>query len=939
MNSYIKSTKIQKYFIFLIFGMALGASHSALAFKQRYHEQITEQILKDNGFDVDSADQAGDANWYTDLFEAKIAPAHADDNSFTGASARLVAKRNLIGDALQSCERRKALNAFGQALHTTQDIFSHSNSIDNGHPVSDLLNIIGGTAYCELPFFAPDGLVSGFFDLDGFKSTWPDPVGQCVTSTVGKCCHLTLNKDSPDEANGANHGLALDAASNATQEYLKIVEESIRTRFEEKSTQMLKLFKHKQRTVYFVIDDTGSMSNDIEGIQASANMFLDEILTGDEAPTLGLVSFKDAPFDQGIFCDIEQLRSNINTLVASDGDDCPEASNSAMLAALSHFPLIGSDMQSRGGRLILATDASAGDANLGGLVALFSALKGVSIDAILTGECEPEETSIAGAEASATHSAQFSSNEPSATRTPSASSNQIAATAASDPLTSPFAKDQLRALTQITGGVLFNVERSEVGQVVPTLLELSNPDTAVILSRTINLTNGSPIEFEVPIDETLKTQTNFMVTASQVGGLPVFSLYRPDGSIVLDSDADISRRTLSSVDSYTVTSPVVGNWHARLQGSGTIVFRVFGATHFQLNSVNLQTKEDFKTTRPEVEFVPLTGQPIVGASIVADLRLTTGPQTVFATLRRSDGSLIQELNSLEAIDGVRRYRASLTVPNESFIIEVTGKTPKGAAFVRDVTVPAAPQTVAVELSPSSSTVSPGTNAIINVRVRNVSSADTTFNLKANSSLGWVTSGPGAVTVAANSYSDVNFTIQVPLDTTEGSLNTFSLLVEDTTTPKIRNSASASLFAAGTSNQPPVCTSASAVPSSLFPPANKMKDIVIKGVTDPDGDAINLTVNKITQDEPVGGNDEKTKLCKKLPDGAGMGTSTPSVRATRNEVGDGRIYEITFTASDGRGESCTGTVHVAVPSTPITTAIDSGQKFDSTQCISNQGSQK
>jgi len=35
---------------------------------------------------------------------------------------------------LNACERRKALNALGEALHTVQDVFSHSNSIDNGIP-------------------------------------------------------------------------------------------------------------------------------------------------------------------------------------------------------------------------------------------------------------------------------------------------------------------------------------------------------------------------------------------------------------------------------------------------------------------------------------------------------------------------------------------------------------------------------------------------------------------------------------------------------------------------------------------------------------------------------------------------------------------------------------------------------------------------------------
>ncbi len=923
--------------------VSLGVSQNASAFKQRYHEQITEDILKNQGFDEDSADQVGDANWYTDVFEPHSTEAHVDDNSFSGASQRLKDKREAISNALQSCERREALNTFGQALHTAQDVFSHSNSIDNGHPIGNVLEMSGGAATCSLPDFAPGGLVSGYFDLSGYLDTMIpgfDPVGQCNTTTIGRCCHLFLNKDSPDEQNGGvviggknKHTLALDAAGIGTTQYLGLVEDDIRTRFPEKATQLLKMFKKKQRTVYFVIDDTGSMSGDIAGVQASANSFIDDIIAGDEAPTLGLVSFKDAPNDRGISCDTEQLRGDINALFASGGGDCPEASNSALLAALSNFPLIGSDMQARGGRLILATDASAGDADLGGQVALQSALKGVSIDAILTGDCVAETASAARSSLTTASSVSFSSNEPGTARTIApALAPTVAAAAASDPLTSPSARTQLRALTQITGGVLFNVERVEVGEVVPTLLELSKPDTAVIFNRTMALTSGAPVEFDVPIDDTLSLEATFMVTASQAGALPIFSLRRPDGSTVNDSDTGVIRRTLSSVDSYVIKTPTVGNWKIHFEGNGIFGVRVFGSTALQLNSVSLQTKEDvLKSTRPEVDFVPLTGQPVVGDAIVVDLRLTKAPQTVFASLRRSDSSLVQDL-TLEPIDGVRRYRANLTVPNENFIVEVRGTTAIGAAFVRDVVVPAIPQTVAVELSPSSSTVRPSTDAVISVRIRNVSPAASTFNLQALSSLGWAASGPATVTVAANSFSDVGYSVQVPLDATEGTLNTVTILAEDAISPSIRNSASASVFA-GALNLPPVCTAAIADPTVLWPPNHKLRNISIKGITDPDGDTINLTVNTITQDEPVRGSDhdedDGEKQCKKIPDGTGIGTSSPAVRADRDEKGNGRVYEIKFTASDGRGEICSGKVQVGVPREKDKTAVDSGQKFDST----------
>ena len=71
-----------------------------------------------------------------------------------------------------------------------------------------------------------------------------------------------------------------------------------------------------------------------------------------------------------------------------------------------------------------------------------------------------------------------------------------------------------------------------------------------------------------------------------------------------------------------------------------------------------------------------------------------------------------------------------------------------------------------------------------------------------------------------------------------------------------------------------------------------------------------------------------------PDGTGVGTATASVRAERNgnrkTPGNGRVYHIAFTADDGNGGTCSGTVTVCVPhdqSDP--TCVDEGPLHDST----------
>jgi uncharacterized repeat protein (TIGR01451 family) len=109
----------------------------------------------------------------------------------------------------------------------------------------------------------------------------------------------------------------------------------------------------------------------------------------------------------------------------------------------------------------------------------------------------------------------------------------------------------------------------------------------------------------------------------------------------------------------------------------------------------------------------------------------------------------------------------------------------------------------------------------------------------------------------------------------------------------------------TTNHPPEC---GATAIELWPPSHKFETVSIAGVTDPDGDSLTTTIVGISQDEPLNGRGDGNTC----PDGKGVGTSSASVRAERSGVGDGRVYHVLFTASDGKGGQCTGSVRVCVP---------------------------
>jgi hypothetical protein len=121
---------------------------------------------------------------------------------------------------------------------------------------------------------------------------------------------------------------------------------------------------------------------------------------------------------------------------------------------------------------------------------------------------------------------------------------------------------------------------------------------------------------------------------------------------------------------------------------------------------------------------------------------------------------------------------------------------------------------------------------------------------------------------------------------------------------------------------PDCSAAVATPGTIWPPDSRMVPVAIGGVTDPDDDPVSIAITAVFQDEP---------LAKKgQPDATGLGASEPRVRASRAGSGDGRVYHLTFTATDPQGASCTGTVTVCVPhdSGKRSTCGDGGQLVDS-----------
>ncbi|HZD10482.1 MAG TPA: ExeM/NucH family extracellular endonuclease, partial [Candidatus Binatia bacterium] len=118
---------------------------------------------------------------------------------------------------------------------------------------------------------------------------------------------------------------------------------------------------------------------------------------------------------------------------------------------------------------------------------------------------------------------------------------------------------------------------------------------------------------------------------------------------------------------------------------------------------------------------------------------------------------------------------------------------------------------------------------------------------------------------------------------------------------------------------PVCEDSAPSVDMLWPPQHQFVDVSIDGLP------LTINIDRIFQDEAVNADDSGNTA----PDGQGVGTSTAQLRAERVGTSNGRVYYITFTATDGNGGSCSGVVQVGVPVGVQDTAVADTPLYDST----------
>ena len=191
----------------------------------------------------------------------------------------------------------------------------------------------------------------------------------------------------------------------------------------------------------------------------------------------------------------------------------------------------------------------------------------------------------------------------------------------------------------------------------------------------------------------------------------------------------------------------------------------------------------------------------------------------------------------------------------------------------------------------------------------------------------VSNGTTGIVIFTTTATDlVDITDPVTCTPASGSAFPLGATTVTCTSTDAHGNTSTGSFVVTRGGAPPVCSSAQARPSVLWPPNHQLVAIGIGGVTDPDGNPLTLAILGIFQDEPTNGDDDR----RTTVDGAGVGTSRAWVRAERSGQGNGRVYHIRFSATDPAGLSCAGEVTVSVPlGARGGAAVDDGPRYDST----------
>src|SRR5215213_3928922 len=550
-----------------------SATHESITFDviKAYDKDLFQLGSKDLTRNMKKAQQEIiDANTDVDgVFgeQFKLSASHFDGENFAGSQKRLMDYKLKVKELMldKKPDVSKARWHLGQALHTLQDFYSHSNWIESGNsspnnilgvPNNPLTNPSTELRTCTdcsrdtctdcynpaagLTNLTTSALTTGYYGGDdraqpnAFKCSHGGKVtvfGMDFKDDSSKgAIGSGINKDTNNctvSPHSDKHGSAAAVAAQATKKYLDEIKTLI-------DVPKMKVLLGGGTTLAMAIDTTGSMGDIIAQVKGQAIQIVDSRIGTDEEPNkYVLVPFNDPGVGPvTVTDDPVEFKAAISSLDADEGDDCPELSMTGMLEGVN---AIDED----GGELMMFTDASSKDGSLAGTVDGIALSKDIKIEEMTFGSCSPI-----------------------------------------DPAYIQLAND--------TGGQLFTLARNEAGSITRLADFITRRNIVDVLYITSTLA-GVAKTYDVPVDSTMSSVT------FSISGTADVVVTRPDNSVVQSTDPNVNKVLVSSAAVYSITNPAAGTWHVAVNGTGPFSLRALGESSLDFSFFN---------------FVELQGRPL-----------------------------------------------------------------------------------------------------------------------------------------------------------------------------------------------------------------------------------------------------------------------------------------------------------------------------------------
>nr|XP_046266993.1 von Willebrand factor A domain-containing protein 7-like [Scatophagus argus] len=699
-------------------------------------------------------------NWVVDIRHLFNSHFHFDNEKFS--EGRKIITEGL--SAVKASNKRENFEAareiLGEILHPLQDFYSHSNwvEMDNKLPNSNLItsdtsigNIAAETrATCRNcdgddctnnileDILREKILTSGYFGLIPFFSSKPN--GKCshggfLDQTSGIKPKGGINKDKLDSSHGHRHTDAANLAIAATSELL----EDIRAAAGDRGfLQMMGIYKGSSKALCFMIDTTGSMSDEIATVRSVTSFIIDsKVGTEDEPPLYILVPFNDPDFGPLMrTTDPKAFKNAINSLSATGGGDAPEMSLSALQLALTSTP--------PNSEIFLFTDAPAKDSHLKSTVtALIERTKTV-VNFMITGVLGLRRRRQSG-------------NIQQLLSRMGTSDAQL-----------------YRDLAQASGGQAIEVTEIELPLATSIITESSSSSLVTLLQAARS--PGKAENFTFLVDKSVGNLTVYIT-----GNSVAFTLISPSG---------VSQQSTNTSGSLTTSFQSVGNfktlqlktqvglWKINVQSTNPYALKVVG-----------ESPIDFL-----FEFLETSHGPLGGFDVV-DNRPRAGVNgSLIVTVTGSDSATVTEVSLVESL-GSGEVNGSVEaqgggdflvqfdrIPSAEFVVLVKGQTSSGSSksssvtFQRQSTTNIRASTLTVTADGSNNILVPGTTLSVPFSVM-TEGAGGTFNIRATNDQGFSSTFPSSLFLGTGGNANGTVNLTAPLNTTSGTDVTLTIEAE------------------------------------------------------------------------------------------------------------------------------------------------------------------